>query len=352
MEHCFQKMKTSWFKRLNNLYKKTFGEIQQANDPKHYGEEHMKILREELDSLRLKASKAQSVVKASRFHTATPAVGAVKPMVPTLANTAPKPSGEAVWPMANIPNFVFSDHSIFSGPPTAEGIDCASEVEKVSDEKTHLQDAVREEMEGIKATLEAYTEAYNYAVSRKKNALELADDIAENLETHARRLVGLKMGEIDSVQDVINWWKRVRNIDDMIFNMEETIQHGAFLSEGEKQLVGEIKQAKDPKRYDKERMKVNISYSCLVDFVPHLLMENTSAEGKDCGTAVENVIDDVPDAIKTQGIRIPFSEITDDSVYDLINDLVEYSFNDSVDDWLDDLLLKSINFRRILLQSV
>ncbi|XP_076909162.1 uncharacterized protein LOC143566308 isoform X2 [Bidens hawaiensis] len=100
------------------------------------------------------------------------------------------------------------------------------------EEKTRLRDAVRAEIQGIRAKLKAHNDAYNAAKTE---------------ETAARRLVRLKRQEIDSVQVVINRLKNamsVEDIDGRIYNMEHMIQHETLLLKDEKQFIREIKQLK------------------------------------------------------------------------------------------------------------
>ncbi|PSS17188.1 Proton pump-interactor like [Actinidia chinensis var. chinensis] len=100
------------------------------------------------------------------------------------------------------------------------------------DEKTQQRDAIRADVQKIKATCQL---------------LENKREAAKSDLRAARRLVKWKRQEIDSVQFVINRVKNASTVEDMdvrINSMEHVMQHETVSLKEEKQLIRELKQLK------------------------------------------------------------------------------------------------------------
>ncbi|GFS38168.1 hypothetical protein Acr_00g0056100 [Actinidia rufa] len=100
------------------------------------------------------------------------------------------------------------------------------------DEKTQQRDAIRADVQKIRATCQL---------------LENKREAAKSDLRAARRLVKLKRQEIDSVQFVINRVKNASTVEDMdvrINSMEHVMQHETVSLKEEKQLIRELKQLK------------------------------------------------------------------------------------------------------------
>ncbi|PSS19891.1 Proton pump-interactor like [Actinidia chinensis var. chinensis] len=100
------------------------------------------------------------------------------------------------------------------------------------DEKTKQRDAIRADVQKIRATCQL---------------LENKREAAKSDLRAARRLVKLKRQEIDSVQFVINRVKNAITVEDMdvrINSMEHVMQHETVSLKEEKQLIRELKQLK------------------------------------------------------------------------------------------------------------
>ncbi|GFS35928.1 hypothetical protein Acr_00g0042770 [Actinidia rufa] len=100
------------------------------------------------------------------------------------------------------------------------------------DEKTQQRDAIRADVQKIRATCQL---------------LENKREAAKSDLRAARRLVKLKRQEIDSVQFVINRVKNAITVEDMdvrINSMEHVMQHETVSLKEEKQLIRELKQLK------------------------------------------------------------------------------------------------------------
>ncbi|GMI63754.1 hypothetical protein HRI_000044700 [Hibiscus trionum] len=93
------------------------------------------------------------------------------------------------------------------------------------DEKTQSRDAIRIEMQSMRATCKEYGNDFNAAVS---------------LEREARDLHRSKRQEIESMQSVMD----IEDIDVKIRNLEHTIQHETLPLKDEKNFIREIKQLK------------------------------------------------------------------------------------------------------------
>lgn len=100
------------------------------------------------------------------------------------------------------------------------------------DQKTRSRDAIRDDIQTIRASYKEYAEKLEAAISDERSA-------RESLKS--------KRQEIDSVQSRINMMKNAISVDDidgLIRNMEHRIAHETLPLKEEKQIIREIKQLK------------------------------------------------------------------------------------------------------------
>ncbi|KAL4335688.1 hypothetical protein GQ457_07G013440 [Hibiscus cannabinus] len=132
------------------------------------------------------------------------------------------------------------------------------------DERTRSRDAIRIEMQSMRATCKEYGNAFNAAVSQ---------------EREARVLLGSKRQEIESLQSVID----IEDIDVKIRNLERTIQHEPLTLKVEKNLIRDIKQLKQTReklsstmsRQDEMRQAngvTDLCFCCIKLLVPLLIV--------------------------------------------------------------------------------